>query len=173
MLRLQACLVAVCLALSGDPSPRKAKGAEKPSPMWELPPLLTAKPLAENRDDDVLLRLLKARYNEAVSETKAYYTTRQKAAELGGDFVQDQDSFYRMWERLIRAGMDVHEKQSDKVALLAQYLDVTKDLEKLEQARVESGRNPPSLLRRARYERLNAEIRLLRAKREAEREKGK
>jgi outer membrane protein TolC len=77
------------------------------------------------------------------------------------------------WKRLVQAGLELYDKPADKVALLTQYLEITREAEKYAQDCYDAERLRIGELHRARYERLDAEIRLLRAKREADKAKGK
>jgi hypothetical protein len=135
-------------------------------PETKLPALLTAKPLKEDPKDDELRKLLKARYNEAVGEVKGLYA--MYTAGRG-----TLDSFVEAGQRLVHAGLELYDKPADKVALLTQFVELTKEAEKIAQARLDAAIVPITELRRARYQRLDAEIRLLRARREAEKAREK
>jgi hypothetical protein len=127
----------------------------------ELPALLKAKPLQEDPKDDELRKLLKARYNEAVAETSIVYV---QYVRINGRL----DSFIEATQRLLKAGLELHENPTEQVKLLNQYMELTKDAEKAAKLRNDSGQAHPSELPRARYYRLDAEIQLLRAKRQAD-----
>ena len=145
-------------ALAPQPQPGQREAKE--------PALLTARPLKEDPKDDELRKLLKARYNEALGEVQGLYRMFQTArASL--------DSFAEAEQRLVQAGLELCDKPADKVALLTQYVELTRAAEKVAQARFEAARGTESAVRRARYQRLDAEIQLLRAKREADKAKGK
>jgi outer membrane protein TolC len=73
----------------------------------------------------------------------------------------------------VKAGLELCGKPSEKVTLLTQYVDATKEAEKEEQTRYENGRISIDVLHRARYQRLDAEIQLLHAKGEADKAKDK
>jgi hypothetical protein len=83
------------------------------------------------------------------------------------------DSVAEARQRLLQAGLELCDKPADKVALLTQYVELTKATEKFAQARSEAGRGTETAIHRLRYQRLDAEIQLLRAKREADKVKGK
>jgi hypothetical protein len=68
---------------------------------------------------------------------------------------------------VVRAGLEVFDKPAERVALLTDYLEALKQAEKVEQGRYEANRCGIAPVHRARYERLEAEVGLLRAKREA------
>jgi outer membrane efflux protein len=139
----------------------------------KVPALLSAKSVKADPKDDELRKLLKARYNEAVSEAKAYYELEQLANRNAVELTRNEDYRYRMLQRVVQAGLELCDTPGEKVALLKQYLEVTKEDEKRTQARYDAQRIPIGDLNRARYERLDAEIRLLRAKREADKAKDK
>jgi hypothetical protein len=83
------------------------------------------------------------------------------------------DVFVEPVQRLVQAGLEVDDTPAEKIALLTRYVELTKSVEDLAQARVEAGQATPADLHQARYRRLSAEIQLLRAEREADRAKGK
>ncbi len=160
--------MALCLLLTlvGSAAAQAPQPQKPPAqPQVKLPAILTAKPLQDDPKDDELRKLLKARYNEAVSELKAYY----EEESLGVDRLYTLDELYKPWQRLVQAGLELCDKPAEKVALLTQYVEITKEAEKNHKARYDAGRESIKYLHRARYERLDAEIQLLRANREADR----
>ena len=161
--------ISLCLLLTLAGRSASQPPSEKPPtrPEEKPPALLTAKPLQIDPKDDELRKLLKARYNEALAEAKANY----EFEKLPVDRLVNFDDLYGRWQRLVQAGLELCDKPAEKVALLTQYVDLTKDLEDAEQKRFDAGRVPEYALHRARYQRLDAEVQLLRAKREADRAK--
>src|SRR5262249_46245 len=143
---------------------------QKPGEILEgkLPALLSAKPAQAEPSDDELRKLLKARYNAALAEAKKFHEFRELASNTAVELLPNAHGMYGRWQRLLHAALELYQKPTEKIALLDQYLDMTKDAEKIEQARFDAGRSRIDDLQRARYERLDAEIRLLRAKREAD-----
>jgi hypothetical protein len=139
-------------------------GQQPPAPEVELPALLKAKPLEPDAKDDELRKLQKARYNEAVTETQYRY----QAGKANID-----DGFADVSQRLLESGLELNERPADRVRLLEQYLEVAKEVERIGQARFDSGRVSGADFHRMRYFRIDAEIRLLRARREADKAKGK
>ena len=127
----------------------------------EVPAILKAKPLQEDPKDDELRKLLKSRYNEAVTETTVVYV---QYVRINGRL----DSFIDATQRLLKAGLELHENLTEQVTLLTQYMELIKDTEKVAKQRNDSGQSNPSELPKARYYRLDAEIQLLRAKRQAD-----
>ncbi len=136
---------------------------EQPAP--KVPALLAAQPLKEDPRDDELRKLLKARYNEAVAEVKALH----KMLLAGRGTI---DSCVGAGRRLVQAGLELCDKPADKVTLLTQFVELTQMAEKSIQARL-AFNGTSADLHRARYQRLDAEIQLLRARREADKAKGK
>jgi hypothetical protein len=158
--------MSLCLLMTlAGSSPSQPPPEKLPTRPAEKPPaLLTAKPLKVDPKDDELRKLLKARYNEALAEAKGYY----EFEKLPVDRLINFDDLYGRWQRLVQAGLELCDKPAEKVALLTQYVELTKDLEKAEHKRADAGRVPEYALHRARYQRLDAEVQLLRAKREAD-----
>lgn len=156
-------------------SAAQAPPPQKPlaEPELKLPAILSAKPLIKDRNDDAMRKLLKARYNEALSEARDYYTYQKFASEHGPTLRSDPDHLYAMWQRVVHSGLELCDKPEEKVALLTAYLEVTRKAEKVEQERYEAGRCRIGDVNRAKYERLDVEIRLLRAKREPDKAKDK
>jgi hypothetical protein len=153
------------VALPGSPA---AQPADEPAE--KLPPLLAAKPLKVDPGDGELRKLLKARYNEALGEAVDFHRFRHTPfVEWRGD----PDDLYQPWQRLVRSGLVVHDKPDERVTLLTHYLELVREEEKVQQWRYDAGRVRGKELHRARYERLQAEAWLLRAKREADRVKDK
>jgi hypothetical protein len=150
-----AVLAALILAQSLAAQPPQP--AEPAPPEGVLPPLLKAKPIKVDSKDDELHKLLKERYNEAVGEMTHLYQMHQ----LGHATL---DEVYGAGRRLVKAGLELKEKPEEQAALLRQYVEVMKHLEKLKKAEVEAGRVGMSALHKARYYRIDAEIRLLRLK---------
>jgi hypothetical protein len=162
-------LVTTAVGSAAAQAPRQQKPPDEPA--VRLPALLTAKPLKAEPKDDALRKLLKARYNEAVGELKALYEEEDYASKNGVDRLTHVGDLHEPWHRLVEAGLELCDKPAEKVALLSQYLEVAKEAEKLTQARYDAGRVRSSDLHQARYERLDAEILLLRTKREADQAK--
>jgi hypothetical protein len=131
----------------------------------KLPSFLSVMPPAEDRKDDAMKKLLKARFTAALGEARDYYEFEMRANEGGPTIRDDPDFKYALWRRVLQAGLDVYETPVEKVALLERFVTMTRDLEELVQKRYQAGRCRIGDLDRAKYERIGAEIRLLRAKR--------
>lgn len=167
---LKLCL-SICLLITwvGN-SAAQSLQAQKPHARTKvkLPALLSGKPLKEDPSDDEMRKLLKARYNESVAALKEYY---ELTSLPGVDTIYSLDELYGGWHRLLTAGLALSNRPGEKIALLTQYIDIVKAIEKDQQARYDAGRTHLTDLHRARYERLDAEIQLLQAKRQAKEEK--
>jgi hypothetical protein len=157
------------LILCGGAAGRSPAQEPHAPPQEKLPVLLASPPAKEDRADDELRKLLKARYNAALAEAKHHYEYER----IGRDRAYDQDDQYGRWRRLVRAGLALCGGPAERAALLARYVDLTRQVEQLEQARHAAGRIHDYILHRARYERLDAEVRLHRAKAEADKAKAK
>ncbi len=149
-------LAGYSVAQTPQPKPEKAE--------TKVPDLVTGQPFKEDPKDDELRKLLKARYNEALVEVEGLTRMYQMARA-------SYDSVAEARQRLLQAGLELCEKPADKVALLTQFVESTKESEKLVRAHLEAARGTESAIHRLRYQRLDAEIQLLRAKREADKAK--
>jgi hypothetical protein len=168
---LPLCLLMVLAGNSAAQAPQTEKPPDRPK--VKLPALLSAKPLKDDPKDDELRKLLKARYNEALAEARDFYEFEDLANHNAIEWYPTANDRYRMLQRVVQAGLDVCETPARKVALLTQFLEVTRGLEDRTQERYKFGRCRLGDVKRARYERLDAQIRLLRAKREADKAKDK
>jgi hypothetical protein len=126
-----------------------------------LPAMLRAPPLADAPGDSELRRLLKARYNEGAAETRALLSIW----ELGRGALEEVCA---RGERLADAGLDLAERPADRVLVMSQYLELTRFVEKLVQQKIDAGIAASTHLHRARFHRLDAEIKLLLARRGAQ-----
>jgi hypothetical protein len=151
---LAACLLAAAVGNSPaqEAPPQKAE--------VKYPALLAGKPIPEDPKDDKLRKLLKARYNAVLAEARFTYTQEY----CGRD---NPNHRYVMWQRLVRSGLELCDKPAEKVAIRKNHLELTREAEALEKARLEAGRGGIDSYERARYERFQAEIQLLRAEHEA------
>jgi hypothetical protein len=163
---MSLCLLLALGANATAQAPTKKTAA---APEEKVPALLAAKPLKADPKDDELRKLLKARYNDVLAEAQAYW----KTDKAPGTSIINLDDPYGRYQRLVQAGLAVRETPAERVALLAQYVELTRQLEKETKKRVDEGRWEAPALHRARYERLDAEVQLVRAKREAAKAKGK
>jgi hypothetical protein len=142
---LAATLVAAATGLAG----------QRPEQPDKEPPIRLGPPLRVDPKDDPLRKLLKERYNAVLEETKL----RHVAVEAGRATL---DEVFDAFQRLLRAGLEVAETHAQRVALLKQNLDLATEVERIIAKKVQAGALPDADLHRARYNRLDAEIRLLR-----------
>jgi hypothetical protein len=136
------------------------------APYDRLPALLTAKPVQPDPKDDDLRKLLVARYNESVAEMKVRYTEFQAGKTT-------IDSMLGASQRLLKSGLELSGNPQDRIKLLEQFLEMAKVVERIDQALVEAGRLSAAELHEARHLRIDTEIQLLRARREASKGKDK
>jgi len=134
-------------------------GADK-EPEEKTPKILTAKPLKPGPKDDELRRLLIERYNSAVTEMQG----RHQEVLAGKGTLE---VFAVVGKRLVESGLELNEKPADRVTLLEQYLELMREIEKINVSLFEAGRISKADLALARYLRIDAEIKLLRAHRKA------
>jgi hypothetical protein len=152
------------LVVAGNAAGQEAPEKPADRPEVKYPALLAGKPIPEDPKDDKLRKLLKARYNAVLTEARFTYAQEY----LGGPSrIDDPDHRYGMWQRLVRSGLELCDKPADKVAIRKNHLELTREAEATEKARYEAHRSDIGSYERARYERLGAEIQLLRAEGEA------
>jgi len=128
-------------------------------PEGKMPRILTAKPIKTAENDDELRKLLIARYNAAVAEMQARYQQYQNDPSVTGE------AFYGVARRLGEAGMELRDKPADQVSMCEELLELQKYFVKHAEAKFEAGLIGRADLERARYQRIDAEIHLLRAQR--------
>jgi len=68
---------------------------------------------------------------------------------------------------------EVNDRAGDRVVFLAHISELARAIEEINQSRYKAGRIPISQMAHTRYFRLDAEIRLLRARQDAAKPKGK
>jgi hypothetical protein len=112
----------------------------------------------QTESDDELQKLLKARYYASIEEVKSQYEVNKRGASSPENLVD-------AGHRRMLAGLEISETKADKISMLTQYVNLTKDLEKAIEEKVSAGVEGNVTLHWARYARLDAEIKLLRAKR--------
>lgn len=143
--------------------PKKARAGLR---VVKMPGILQAGPLQTKEGDNELRKLLVARYNAAVEEMEGEFQM----------FMAGRSPFQQLVgaaRRLVDSGSELNEKHPDRLALLQQYVELLKVVEKEIQSAYDAGRASKIELPQVRYLRLDAEIEFLRAKTGAERGKGK
>jgi hypothetical protein len=163
-------LLWLLLALLGS-SAAPAKPPEKPAdkPRLKLPALVSGELLKEDPNDDPLRKLLKARYNAALSEARDYFEFEHLTRHSAVDAIFSQDELYALSQRVVQSGLEACDTPAEKIALLSKYVDFAKAAERTQEEWRKAGRCRAGAVHRARYERLGAEVQLLRVKREMER----
>jgi hypothetical protein len=126
----------------------------------KIPAILTAKPLATRGGDDELSQLLKARYNAALEQAHGRYK-EFVAGRTTTDFLIQAAAWLR------DAGLEVKDRAADRIAFLAQIGELAHSIEEINQTKYDAGQIAITQLAQARSFRLDAEIRLLRTRRDA------
>jgi RNA polymerase sigma factor (sigma-70 family) len=146
-----------------------APGDDKPGPGEAAAPraddepkefevaLVKRKPLAADPKDDELRKLLKERFNAALGEVQAAHE-RVLAGQIGAEGLFDATS------RLKHAGLEVFDEPKKQIALLEQFVELAKEVERIIDLREQAGRATVEEVQRVRYFRIDAEIALLRLK---------
>jgi hypothetical protein len=166
--KLRLCLsLCLLLTLVGSLAAQVRQPLQPPKQVGpKLPALLTSQPIKEDPKDDELCKLLKARYNLAFAEMQRGY----KAWRLG---LSSFDAVTDVAQQLVKSGLELIDKPAERAAFLGQYVELMKEAEKIVQEQYKHGMVPQIEVYRARYLRLDAEIQLLRAKREVDKAKDK
>jgi hypothetical protein len=150
------------LALIGSSAAQVRQPLQPPKePGPRVPALLTSKPIKEDPKDDELRKLLKARYNLAFDAMQRGYQSWRLGLS-GIEVVSD------LGQQLVKSGMELHDKPAERAAFLAQFVELMGEAEKIAREEANAGMMSPFGLYQVRYLRLDAEIHLLRAKREVD-----
>jgi hypothetical protein len=151
-----ACLAVAAVVLAG---PAWSAGQQPRGPDEKVP-IRLGQPLRIDPKDDAVRKLLKERYNEALAEARARH-----ALILAGKTLVDET--FDAFQRFVNAGLEVADTPAARVALLKQYVELAKEVERIVSERVQAGQVQRADLHRARYIRLDAELQLLRAQAKA------
>ena len=154
--------IALVLLVPCDPT-----SAQQPAKQAEdMPPaLLEAKPLQPAAGDSKLQELLKERYNAALQEL-------QDDMKLVRQGRITEDFLFAAQKRLLEAGLELKGRPADRIAALKDHLELARRIELETGLRLQAGTTPAAKVAQARYFRLDVEIRLLREREKAPREKG-
>ena len=141
--------------------------AQQPAKQAEGKPpvLLEAKPLQPAAGDSKLQGLLKERYNAALEELQE----DMKLVQQGRIIV---DFLFDAQKRLLEAGLELKGRPADRLVALQDHLELAKRIEFETEAQFQAGTTSSAKVARARYFRLDLEIRLLREREAAARGKG-
>ena len=137
-------------------------------PAVELDPLI-AKLLKEDPKDDELRKLIKARCM-ALAELRKGLEERLGRIPTE-DYSTQLTDLNLTTQRYLQGCLELTEVHEDKLAVLTRFVQIAKDYEIKMEQRALVGNWPPSNLTRARCNRMDMEIQLLRAKRDVD--KGK
>jgi len=153
--------LAVSFASGSAPAQKPAdpKLAE-PRPI-EIKNLLKADP-----KDDELRKLMKERvkdYGEHLRVLQARLGTVP-----GEDYINQISEFKSTSMRLAESLLELVDSPEEKIAALTVHLEIAKEFEKKIKTRSDAGAGPPHVATGARAYRLDAEIKLLKAKKELE-----
>ena len=147
--------------------------AQKPVPPEAKPgdgldPVI-AKLLKEDPKDDELRKLMKARCVGLAAVLK------QLEGRLGAiateDFTAQVTDLHQTTLRYLQGCLELADVPDDKIAVLAQFVKIAKEFEAKMESRTSRGVGAPYILTRAQCNRMDMEIQLLRAKKEADKNK--
>jgi hypothetical protein len=130
---------------------------------------LTDKPAKVESGDDELTKLLKERYNCAQRELNSLVSALVARPQPGPKLEEIFDTIRRLRD----SEVELTDKPADQVKVHEKYLKVAKSFEDIQLELQRTGFATPADLDRARYWRLDAEVQLLKAKRQAKAEKSK
>jgi hypothetical protein len=136
--------------------------------LFILPPcaLQAQAPPAKQKGDDDLRKLLKARFDEASAElNESILESRNVRFSM--------ESLFSAEQRLLQSALELYDQPKDRVAFLSEHIKTLKAIETQMQERFKGGSGRRVDVHRARYFVLDAEIQLLRARREADKAKEK
>jgi hypothetical protein len=155
-------LICVSVLPSAAQQPPPAQDDEPPV-VKKLRVLVKAKPLESAKDEDELRKLQKARYNSAVRglgmKLQEFEAGRGTVEALVGSFRKVHDS-----------KLELSPEPADQIGVREMRVELAKEVEKMVEVKIAEGILQGSgLLEDVRYARLEAEIQLLKAKRQAQR----
>jgi hypothetical protein len=169
MVRSRGLQVAVTLALLTVLMTGRVVAQEKdPGP---VPPKRESwwqkrKALEPGPKDDDLRKLQIEKYNRTLLEMPALTMLVLTGAK-------PPERLFDAGKRFVEAGLEVFDKPEDRIALLEDYVAMTKEAEKVFQTQLQLGKVVVADVEMATYYRIDAELQLLKAKRAAEKKKDK
>jgi hypothetical protein len=138
--------------------PAFGQTGREPDPAEEaLPAYLKREPLKPAEGDSALRKLQKERFNAALATTKARY--QEYLAGRG-----TTDMLLDSVQRLTTADLELTDKPAERIAILEKRLALYREADKIMEARYQAGRISLADREEMRYQRLDAEIQLLREK---------
>jgi hypothetical protein len=122
-----------------------------------LRPILQIKPEEPRADDGHVLTLMKLRHASALRRL-------QLAAARVGEHADAPDKLVPILEDVFKASRELYDDPAAQVPVLEAHAEIARLLEAAVKCRVDEGRESPPRLEDAHYSRLEAELRLARAK---------
>jgi hypothetical protein len=139
---------------------------EKAAGQKKLPRLLAAKPLSTTDQKDELRRLVRERYNAALEEARERYRQLREVANTNPDTVCSA------FRRLLASGVLAADTGRARLEFLQAYLELARDFEKLMDQLTGGAAAKAADRAHARYLRVDAELQLLRTRRDLSGPKG-
>jgi hypothetical protein len=139
---------------------------EKPAGQPKPPRLLAARPLSTTGQSDKLRRLVRERYNAALEEARERYRQMREVPKF------DPDKAFSAFRRLLAAGVLAADTGRDRIQFLEAYLELARGFEKVLEKISGAGAEMAAERAHARYMRIDAELQLLRARRDLSGPKG-
>ncbi len=125
----------------------------------KLPKLLAAKPLETGAESDDLRQLIRARYNAVLEEVRGRY---QQVRDGSGNLGQLLEAY----RRLLAAGVAAADSGKNRLLFLEEFVELTRDAERLAASLTRAGVQRATEAAQARYLRLDAQIQLIRARKQ-------
>lgn len=152
---LAASLLATSLLVSHTPSL-----LAQDDDAW--PSIVRAKPFVIDDEDSELLKLRKTVFNSAIKELQISFQSHR----LGlGDSESHIDSLYAASRRLADAALELYPDEENRTEFLQGHITMAIIREATAEARWQAGVDTEPKYHRARFDRLGAEIKLLKARR--------
>jgi hypothetical protein len=132
------------------------------------PAIVRTKPLVAEDGDDEVLRLRKTIFNSAVKEMEISF----QSYRIGiGQPQSHIETLQRASKRLVDAALEIYPDEAKQREFLEGHLEMAKICEITAEARWQGGADTELKYHRARFDRLTAEIRLMKAHRTWEKAK--
>jgi hypothetical protein len=128
----------------------------------KLTSILDASPMQPAKGDDELHKLLKERYNAALDEVQVRL---KQFRDVRAGNLNDLGQAAR---RLLDARLELCANAAERVPVYEQHLEMARTVEKIQKARYDTGQASAADWHQARFQRLDVEIQLLRAKKAAD-----
>lgn len=156
-------IVALALGLSSTVPGQSPGQPAKPTDQKPLP-ILQAAPLKPEANDDELRKVMIERYNEIAKVVK----NTQMIIDSGSFNPGILSHYHQACGQLVDSKLALTENSAERIDLLAQLVELSKRFELEMQRRFEIQAVSIIDLHQAKYHRLDAQVRLLQAKNDAE-----